>query len=176
MSPAGTSVSGPIWRHNSNMKAWQKRITSAFDLPRGEKSEPPLPPPIGRVVNEFLKVCSNAKNFKILKFTDAWKRIPPLYGPIALLCWMRYPMLVWTFPLSSIQVTRNWYTRSGMHKRSIKLTLSNSGCLLYSSSIVPRTSSTAWWYSGSLGNLLFKSSNTFFAFIILLFYVVKFLF
>ena len=65
-----TSVSGPIWRHNSNMNAWQKRITSAFDLPRGEKSEPPLPPPIGRVVSEFLNVCSKARNFKIPKFTE----------------------------------------------------------------------------------------------------------
>ena len=37
----------------SSMKAWQKRITSALLLPRGEKSEPPLPPPIGRVVREF---------------------------------------------------------------------------------------------------------------------------
>ena len=60
-----------------------KRITSAFDLPRGEQSEPPLPPPIGRVVSEFLNVCSKARNFKIPKFTavsythlDVYKRQP----------------------------------------------------------------------------------------------------
>ena len=29
MSPAGTSVSGPMWRKSSVMKLWQKRITSA---------------------------------------------------------------------------------------------------------------------------------------------------
>ena len=63
-----------------------KRQTSAFDFPRGEKSEPPLPPPIGNVVSEFLNVCSKARNLRILRFTEAWKRIPPLYGPIALLC------------------------------------------------------------------------------------------
>ena len=50
-----------------------------------EQTEPPLPPPIGRVVRAFLNVCSNPKNFKIERFTDAWKRMPPLYGPIALL-------------------------------------------------------------------------------------------
>ncbi|MPM63876.1 hypothetical protein SDC9_110760 [bioreactor metagenome] len=89
MSPAGTSVSGPMWRQSSSMNDCTKRITSPFDLPRGEKSDPPLPPPIGRVVNEFLNVCSKARNFKIDKLTELWKRIPPLYGPIALLCCTR---------------------------------------------------------------------------------------
>ncbi len=51
------------------MNDWQKRIISASDLPRGSKSEPPLPPPIGRVVREFLNTCSKAKNFIILKLT-----------------------------------------------------------------------------------------------------------
>ena len=32
---------------------------------------------------------SKPKNFKIDKLTDGWKRIPPLYGPIALLNCMR---------------------------------------------------------------------------------------
>ena len=42
------------------------RITSLSDFPFGLKSEPPFPPPIGKVVKEFLKTCSNPKNFKIL--------------------------------------------------------------------------------------------------------------
>ena len=46
-------MSGPRWRHNSSINAWQKRMISASLLPRGEKSEPPLPPPIGRVVSAF---------------------------------------------------------------------------------------------------------------------------
>ena len=33
----------------------------------------------------ILNVCSKPKNFNIERFTDAWKRIPPLYGPMALL-------------------------------------------------------------------------------------------
>ena len=33
---------------------------------------------MGRVVNEFLNVCSKARNFRMLRFTEAWKRTPPL--------------------------------------------------------------------------------------------------
>ena len=89
MSPAGTSVSDPTWRNSSLTKAWQKRITSPGLLPFGSKSEPPLPPPIGKVVSAFLNVCSKARNFSTDKVTEGWKRMPPLYGPMAMLCWMR---------------------------------------------------------------------------------------
>ena len=61
-------------------------------FPRGSKSEPPFAPPIGSVVKLFLNVCSNPKNFIIDKFTDGWKRNPPLYGPIAPLNCTRYPL------------------------------------------------------------------------------------
>ena len=89
MSPAGTSVSGPMWRNSSLMKLWQKRMTSLSDLPLGLKSEPPLAPPMGSVVSEFLKTCSKARNFRMLRVTDGWNRSPPLYGPMALFIWMR---------------------------------------------------------------------------------------
>ena len=36
-------------------------MISLSDLPFGSKSEPPLPPPIGRPVSEFLNICSNPK-------------------------------------------------------------------------------------------------------------------
>ena len=36
------------------MKDWQKRMISPSERPFGSKSEPPLPPPIGRPVNAFL--------------------------------------------------------------------------------------------------------------------------
>ena len=94
MSPAGTSVCGPICRNSSVMKLWQKRMTSASLFPLGSKSDPPLPPPIGSVVSEFLKICSNPRNFRMLKFTLGWNRSPPLYGPIALLNSIRYPRLI----------------------------------------------------------------------------------
>ena len=78
MSPAGTSVSGPMWRKSSIMKDWQKRITSASDLPLGSKLEPPLPPPMGRPVRLFLKICSKPRNFRVSRVTLGWKRMPPL--------------------------------------------------------------------------------------------------
>ena len=78
MSPAGTSVSGPMWRKSSDMKAWQKRMTSLSLFPFGSKSVPPLPPPMGSVVSEFLKTCSKARNFRMPRFTEGWKRSPPL--------------------------------------------------------------------------------------------------
>lgn len=69
ISPAGTSVFGPIWRYSSVIKDWQKRMTSASLFPLGSKSLPPLPPPIGRVVREFLNICSKPKNLMIERFT-----------------------------------------------------------------------------------------------------------
>ena len=60
------------------MNDWQKRMTSASDLPFGLKFAPPLPPPIGNPVSEFLNVCSNARNFSTLSVTLGWKRMPPL--------------------------------------------------------------------------------------------------
>jgi hypothetical protein len=45
-------------------------MTSSSDFPLGSKSEPLAPPPRGMVVNAFLKVCSNARNFKMLWFTE----------------------------------------------------------------------------------------------------------
>ena len=83
MSPAGTSVSGPMWRCSSVMKDWQKRMTSLLLLPLGSKSEPPLPPPMGRPVREFLKICSKPRNLMMDRLTEGWNRRPPLEGPMA---------------------------------------------------------------------------------------------
>jgi len=44
---------------SSVMKAWQKRMTSLSDLPLGSKSQPPLPPPMGRVVRLFFRICAH---------------------------------------------------------------------------------------------------------------------
>ena len=70
ISPAGTSTSAPIYLESSVMKLWQNAMISLSDLPLGSKSEPPLPPPIGSVVREFLKICSKPKNLIIPKFTE----------------------------------------------------------------------------------------------------------
>ncbi len=73
------------------MNDWQKRMISASDLPLGSKSEPPLPPPIGMPVREFLKICSKPRNLTMPKYTLGWKRKPPLYGPRAELNSTRKP-------------------------------------------------------------------------------------
>ena len=62
MSPAGTSVFGPMYLFSSIMKLWQKRMTSASDLPFGSKSLPPFAPPMGKPVRLFLKICSKPRN------------------------------------------------------------------------------------------------------------------
>ena len=60
------------------MKLWQNRMISSSDRPLGSKSDPPLPPPMGRPVSAFLKICSNPRNFTMPTFTDGWNRRPPL--------------------------------------------------------------------------------------------------
>ena len=51
--------------------------TGMTRLALGSKSEPPLPPPMGSVVSEFLKICSNPRNLTIDSVTVGWKRSPP---------------------------------------------------------------------------------------------------
>ena len=152
MSPAGTSVSAPMWRYSSVIKLWQNFMISRSDLPFGSKSEPPLPPPIGSPVSEFLKVCSKPRNLIIPRFTDGWRRSPPLYGPIALLNCTRKPLFTWACPLSSTHGTRNVIIRSG------SVILSSKASLRYCSSFASitgrresRTSLTACWNSFSPG-------------------------
>ena len=121
MSPAGTSVSGPMCLNSSFMKLWQNLITSASLLPLGLKSLPPLPPPMGRPVRLFLNTCSKARNFMMERFTDGWKRSPPLYGPSADDCCTLKPRFIWRRPSSSIHGTRKMIALSGSTMRSMTL-------------------------------------------------------
>ena len=152
MSPAGTSVSAPMYLQSSVIKLWQNAITSRSDLPFGSKSEPPLPPPIGSPVREFLKICSNPRNLIIPRFTEGCKRSPPLYGPIALLNCTRYPVFTCTCPLSSTQGTRNLNCLSGFTRRSRRASFLNLSSLASITVLNDsKTSFTAWWNSGSAG-------------------------
>ena len=81
MSPAGTSVSAPTWRKSSDMKLWQKRMISFSLLPLGSKSEPPLPPPMGRPVSEFLKICSKPRNLRVERRDLGVEAHAALIGP-----------------------------------------------------------------------------------------------
>ena len=63
------------------LKEFCRRIADraySSDLPLGSKLEPPLPPPMGRPVRLFLKICSKPRNFRVSRVTLGWKRMPPL--------------------------------------------------------------------------------------------------
>mmetsp|Transcript_19807 Transcript_19807/g.55059 ORF Transcript_19807/g.55059 Transcript_19807/m.55059 type:complete len:212 (-) Transcript_19807:525-1160(-) len=147
MSPAGTSVSAPMCLLSSVMKDWQKRITSPSERPLGSKSEPPLPPPRGRVVSEFLRICSNPRNLMTERFTEGWNLRPPLYGPRVEENCTRKPRLTCVAPSSSTHGTRKTIIRSGSAMRS--KTAMNSGRLAKTGAMVSITSFTACRNSGS---------------------------
>ena len=138
-------MSAPIYLESSVIKLWQNAITSLSDLPLGSKLEPPLPPPIGSPVREFLKICSKPKNLRIPWLTDGWNLKPPLYGPIALLNCTRYPLLTCTTPLSSIHGTRKEIILSGSTRRSrIERLRYFSSFFSITTLRESRTSFTAW--------------------------------
>ena len=75
-----------MWRANSVMKLWQKRITSLSDFPWGQLTT--LPPPMGNVVKLFLKTCSKPRNFRAQ--VDRWVEAQTAFvGPMAELNSMR---------------------------------------------------------------------------------------
>ena len=56
---------------------WQKRMISPSDLPFEEKSDPPLAPPMGKVVSAFLKICSKPRNLMMDRVTVGWNLRSP---------------------------------------------------------------------------------------------------
>lgn len=67
----------------------------------------------------------------MLKFTDGWKRKPPLHGPRAWLNCTRKPRFTCVSPLSSAQGTLKMIVRSGSNKRSSMLTYLEHGTSLF---------------------------------------------
>src|SRR5690625_1441590 len=159
MSPAGTSVYSPRCRYSSVMNDWQNRITSASLRPLGSKSLPPLPPPMGSPVREFLKICSKPRNFTMPRYTLGWNRSPPLYGPSAELNSTRKPRFTWTLRSTYIQGTRKMIWRSGSQSRRITSPGAYSGCLATTGPRASKTSRTAWWNSVSPGLRAMTSSK-----------------
>src|SRR5690606_34301109 len=111
--------------------------------PFGSKSLPPFPAPLGMPVSAFLNICSNDKNLTVSSVTLLWNLNPPLYGPSALLNWMRKPRFTCTTPWSSIHGTRKMICRSGSQMRSMSLSSRYSGCFATKGPREARTSSTA---------------------------------
>ena len=160
-SPAGTSVSGPIYFWSSVMNARQNLMISWSLFPFGEKSDPPFPPPIGRVVREFLKICSKPRNLKVPRVTEGWNLSPPLYGPMALLNCTLYPRFTWMLWSSSSHSTLNVMTLSGSVMRSRILFLRYRGFELTVSMTDAMISPAAWMNSGWAGFFLSSSAINF---------------
>jgi glutamate dehydrogenase (NADP+) len=68
--PKGKSDAEVMRFCQSFMTELYRHIGPNTDVPAGSKSLPPLPPPMGRPVSEFLKICSKPKNFMILALTE----------------------------------------------------------------------------------------------------------
>ena len=152
------------------MNACTKRITSAFDFPRGEKSEPPLPPPIGRVVSEFLNVCSKGKELQDRKVHRCVETDTAFVRAdcVVMLNTVTHIGLNITFIVHpshteliySIRNTQTFDQVYFIKLRMFVVFFFNSRKYFFYCLMIP----------GSLGNLLFRSSNTFAAFIIFFFF------
>jgi len=92
MSPAGTSVSGPMWRKSSLMKLWQNRMTSLSLFPFGRSPNRPCRP--HRECRQgVLEDLLEGEELQDAEVDRRWKRSPPLYGPMALFIWILNPRL-----------------------------------------------------------------------------------
>ena len=80
----------------------------------------------------------------MLRLTDAWKRNPPLYGPMALFICTRKPRFISTSPLSFTHGTRNMMTRSGSAMRSSIFIFCSTGFSRIYGAKLSTTSWTAW--------------------------------
>ena len=55
----------------------------------GSTGTPPLPPPRGISATEHFQVIHIARARTVSSVSEGWKRMPPLVGPRASLCWTR---------------------------------------------------------------------------------------
>src|SRR2546430_15360346 len=65
MSPAGTSVFGPMWRGGPRLKVRQERLTPPAPFPLRAEEAPPLPPPPRRGVGGVLQNRPEPRDLKI---------------------------------------------------------------------------------------------------------------
>ena len=87
--------------HEALAEAHDLRVGLAL----GSKSLPPLPPPMGRPVRLFLKICSKPRNLMMPSYTEGWNRKPPLQGADGAVELHRKPRFTWMLPWSSSQGT-----------------------------------------------------------------------
>src|ERR1035437_9216641 len=137
-SGAGTSLTGPtflaIWRTQPRQIASCSRWLRLC----GSQMTPPLPPPSGMSTTEHFHVIHVARARTVSSVSCGWKRMPPLVGPRASLCWTRDPRKTFTAPSSMRTGTAKENSRIGLRSKSrvaasrlmTSATLSNWACAI----------------------------------------------
>ena len=91
-SGAGTSCTGPTLRATWRTQPRQMPSCSRSERLCGSQMTPPLPPPRGMSTTEHFQVIQVARARTVSTVSWGWKRMPPLHGPRASLCWTRKPL------------------------------------------------------------------------------------
>lgn len=107
-SGAGMSFHGPMCGAIAFAQPLLIVSNSFLESVFGSIVTPPFPPPYGIPATAHFRLIQVARAFTSSKSTCGWYLIPPLYGPLAELCWTLYPWYVLPFALIS-----NWCTCSG---------------------------------------------------------------
>jgi hypothetical protein len=102
-SGAGMSFHGPMCDAIAFAQPRLIASSSFLESVFGSTVIPPFPPPYGIPATAHLRLIHVARAFTSSKSTCGWYLIPPLYGPLAELCWTLYPWYVLLFALIS-----NW--------------------------------------------------------------------
>ncbi len=112
-SGAGTSCTGPTLRASWRTQPRQICSCSRCDRWCGSQITPPLPPPSGMSTTAHFQVIHMASARTVSRVSCGWKRMPPLDGPRASLCWTRKPRKIFTRPSSMRTGMAKRYSRSG---------------------------------------------------------------
>ena len=88
-SGAGMSRVGPSTFSILSMNERAIRCSSDCSSLSAGQLTPPFAPPNGTPATAVFQVISEASARTSSMSTSGWKRIPPLYGPRAPLCWIR---------------------------------------------------------------------------------------
>ena len=117
-SGAGTSATGPTLR--ASWRTQPRQIASCSRALRlcGSQITPPLPPPRGMSTTAHFQVIHMDRARTVSMVSWGWKRMPPLQGPRASLCWTRKPWKTLTVPSSMRTGMLKWYSRSGLRSSS----------------------------------------------------------
>gem|GEM_PF-1713528 len=101
-SGAGISVSGPINLAIFLIYPLLSFSSSACESFFGLTMIPPFPHPSGKPTTEVLRVIHADNDITSSLDTFGWKRIPPLYGHLVLLCCDLYPVNTFVDPSSIV--------------------------------------------------------------------------